>query len=68
LSFVGFEGYSQSVTVQGGRVYTIGSKIESFGQLDEVVVSAGKKPKTITEFQPVNVIKLKKLSSFLALT
>jgi hypothetical protein len=35
-----------------------------FGQLDEVVVSAGKKPQKNGGSATVNVIKLKKLSSF----
>jgi hypothetical protein len=44
LSFVGFEGYSQSVTVQGGKSTQLDLKWRNLWQLDEVVVSAGKKP------------------------
>ena len=66
LSFVGFEGYSQSVTVQGGKSTQLDLRMEeSFGQLDEVVVSAGKKPQKLTEVPAtVNVIKTKEIEQF----
>ena len=66
LSFVGFEDFTQSVTIQAGKGTQLNLKMEeSFGQLDEVVVSAGKKPQKLTEVPAtVNVIKTKEIEQF----
>jgi iron complex outermembrane receptor protein len=66
LSFVGFESLSQSVAVQGGKASQLNLKMqESFGQLDEVVISANKKPQKITDVPAtVNIIKTKEIEQF----
>ena len=66
MSFVGFEDFTQSVTIQAGKGTQLNLKMEeSFGQLDEVVVSAGKKPQKLTEVPAtVNVIKTKEIEQF----
>lgn len=66
LSFVGFKSFTQSVTVQGGKATLLNLEMqESFGQLDEVVVSANKKPQKLTEVPAtVNIIKTKEIEQF----
>lgn len=66
LSFVGFEGFSQSVTIQNGKAAQLSLKMkESYGQLDEVVISANKKAQKLTDVPAtVNIIKTKEIEQF----
>jgi iron complex outermembrane receptor protein len=66
FSFVGFEGTTQSVTIESGKANMLNIiMVESYGQLDEVVVSVNKKPQKLTDVPAtVVIIKTKEIEQF----
>jgi len=66
ISYIGFETLEQSISVTAGSVTTLNSQLkESNSVLDEVIITAGKKPQKITDVPAtVNVITARDIEEF----